>query len=136
MDLKQLTFGHIDGFSELSDEKQDEFITLFKNYINNREPKERRKNYISESQIISVVVTSQYNYRISFIDGQDIVLKTPKMDKADKPIQEKIETGNVRLSADIHAQLKIIADKENRSMREVFDTACRFYLKQYNHDKE
>jgi len=134
MNLKNLTFGHIKGFSKLSEENQNEFIALFKDYVKNREPEKKRKTYISESQITSVYVTSQYNYRVSFIAGQDVVLKTPKIDKTDNPIKEKVETEKVRLSTGIHERLKAIADKENRSMREVFDTACQFYLEHYNHN--
>ena len=134
MNLKKLTFGHIKGFSKLSEENQNEFIALFKDYVKNREPEKKRKNYISESQITSVFVTSQYNYRVSFIAGQDVVLKTSKIDKTENPIQEKIETEKVRLSTDIHERLKAIADEENRSMREVIDTACQFFLEHYNHN--
>lgn len=132
MNLKQLNFGHIEGFSDLSKERQDEFIALFKNYVKNRDLKTQRKDYIAENQMTSVQVTGKNNYRVSFHDRSDIVLKPDKKPNKKESAKEKIPSIQVRISASIHQEIKKLAEQENLDMREIIDIACRQYIDQYD----
>src|SRR5699024_7126155 len=103
-------------------------------YVKNRDPKEKQKHYISESKITDVRITNKHNYRVSFCDQSDIVLKPAKKEPV-KPAKKKIATTQVRMSVSMHQEMKKIAEQENREMREIIDTACEQYMKQNYHKK-
>lgn len=126
MNLKYLSFSHITGFDDLTNEQKDEFILLYKKYVLNTSPNLRGE--LIETNMTSVCITSQYNYRASFLNRPDILLKTDKK-KAIKPKKISQPTTQVRIYTDTHEKIKNLAKEEKKEMVELFDEACSLYLK-------
>lgn len=76
MNLKYLSFGHVEGFNELPDENKDEFISLYKEYVQSLNL--QRRGQFSESKIKRIYVTRFGNYQMTFCNRKTLVTLKPK----------------------------------------------------------
>lgn len=133
MKLTHILFHHVDGFNDLSEDKKEEFIALYYEFVKSKKPHTSKS--FSEEKMTSVYVTSQYNYRVSFLNRADTILRREKEVGAVKLTETEetsIPTMQVRIAIETHEKMKNQADKEGKSLREMLDAACAYYLNQCN----
>lgn len=126
MNLKYLAFGHVEGFNDLPEDKQDEFIELFRRYTRDLNNKE-----MDESSIASIYLAEENDYHVMFLDGSIIVLN---INIAKQPSRNKDSTVQVAMADCTHKKIKEMARRENKDIREIVNTACEWYVKY--HDRE
>lgn len=82
MDLRELTFGHVDGFDNLKESDKTAFIDLFRSYVKQLNPQIYGET--TERHVKSVYKTKKGNFRLSFFDRADVTLKTKKEEQTKK----------------------------------------------------
>src|SRR5699024_11693167 len=114
--------GHVEGFNDLSEAEQDEFIELFRWYT-------RVYKKIDESSIASIYLTEGRDYHVMFLDQAKIVLNINKVKHLSK---KKNSTVQVAMSAYTHKKVKEMALRDNKGIQEIVTTACECYMKHYD----